>query len=180
MSSGRPAKWDKDMTREVVQSDIELARGLMDAGCQDGAIVAWLRWRGVGVVESAQLVEALHQRRPIKPKQPGAARSAQHSSRRRRSLQQHRRSPPRGFLLRERRRQHRRFVKRIVRGIVGILAILFVLCCFGYVGYYGWQRAKQNKARHRPEWEERVWRWENGLPDTVSDDLKKRAEQDKK
>ena len=44
------------MTRLVVQSDIDVAKRLLDADCTDSGIVAALHLRGLAPAEAARLV----------------------------------------------------------------------------------------------------------------------------
>ena len=49
----------RGMTRDVLGSDVDYARRLIDADCTDSSIVAALVWRGVDSAKAAQLVETL-------------------------------------------------------------------------------------------------------------------------
>jgi hypothetical protein len=49
------------MMHSVVQSDINLARRMLDSGCLDSGIIAYLCWRGVDRAEATRVVELLRQ-----------------------------------------------------------------------------------------------------------------------
>lgn len=61
------------MTHGVVQSDIDLAKKLIEAECQESAICAVLCWRGVDVIKAASLVQALRQGELVQPQLPLAS-----------------------------------------------------------------------------------------------------------
>lgn len=58
------------MTNRIVQSDIEIARHLMEAGCEESGIVAWLRWRGIDTGQAMRLVKSLRDGGSVTPELP--------------------------------------------------------------------------------------------------------------
>ena len=56
------------MTRDVQQSDFELAQKLIWAGCEDSGIIARLCYRGVDPVQAKELAEGLREGRLVKLK----------------------------------------------------------------------------------------------------------------
>ena len=98
------------MIHEIVSSDVELARGMMDSGRSDIEILAYLASRSVEPAKAAQLVDDLrHGRKPsaqlpfeLRPAAPSAvggprtageeAQSAKHAHRKRSGSGKHKRS----------------------------------------------------------------------------------------
>jgi hypothetical protein len=70
------------MIHEIVSSDVEFARGMMDSGHPDTELLAYLATRGLDPAKAAQLVDDLrHGREPsaqlpyeLRPASPNACR----------------------------------------------------------------------------------------------------------
>jgi hypothetical protein len=175
------------MTHEIVQSDVELARRLMDAGCQDSEICAGLRWRGVDATKADALLEALHQGKLVKVELPLASGLRRHH--RHRTSRRHAGGPyatmattcpasnyPLYFHY-DHRPRWRRITKKTIQWAIACLFCFGLLWCIGYVGLHAWIGAKQNAEaldNRNPDWRNRVSRLQNGLPDTTYDDLNAR------
>jgi hypothetical protein len=113
------------MTRTVLQSDIDLAKRLIAAGCYESSIVAWLSWRGLSQEESAKLLQDLCQGREPGPQLLEVPAAPRHHVARRpaRALRPHRHRLP-----------WYQIVKKALRCGAAVAASIIVLFCFGYVG----------------------------------------------
>jgi len=64
--AGRAGNEASDMIHEILQSDVELARGMLDSSHTDAEILSYLASRGIEAAKAAQLVDDLrHGRAPI-------------------------------------------------------------------------------------------------------------------
>jgi len=171
------------MTSEIVQSDIELAQRLMDAGCSDSAIVAWLGWRGVAEPQAARLVAALRRKpaawsKPLvsgqfPPHKSTSTRSShgRHSALRSAHESSEQSHGGRPHTLRRRKRHHRRWGVALF-DLFAVALALAGLASLTYLGLDEW-RTVRNRLRHTdPNFVDRVSRSQQGLPLKVNDDLK--------
>jgi hypothetical protein len=163
------------MTHGIVQSDIEIAERLLEAGCEESGIIAWLCWRGVGTEQAARLVESLRKGELVTPElplTPGTYRDISstslprrlHGSRIacRRVRLTHR--PRRCHL----RRKRLRLGRKLMRWAAGILASAGVAWCLGYVSYCTWGglmalREYQDPYTWDHKWEQDLNRSRAGL-----------------
>lgn len=176
------------MTHGVVQSDIELAKKLVEAGCHDAAICATLCWRGVDAIKAAGLVQDLRQGKltqpqlPLVPGQLRRHRHLRHSSPKksatRRSATVAATSPVSReplFIHYDHRPRWRRITNRFFRwGATGLICC-GVLLCFAYVGvnaYFGATKSAEEMDNWAPDWRARYYRWNNDIPAPACDDLK--------
>jgi hypothetical protein len=171
------------MTHAVVQSDIDFAQRLLEAGCENDAMIAALGSRGLEPKAAAQLLDDLRLGRHITPQAPAAPssirRAAGHSKGNR-----HRRStlrPDTILIPGARLPNHhyhapslKRSAKRFFRWTAAVLATIGISASFGYVSYTAWETAKENAEEHynrNPHWEQRLNNWHKGIPDRGWDDL---------
>lgn len=150
------------MTRGIVLSDIDYAKRLMEAGCPDSGIIAYLCWRGVEATEAAKLLDSLHLRQPLLQLQdPAGGEMPQAPAKR----------------LRHRHHRSRRYklLRASLKWSFAASACLLIVCCFGYVSYMTVLGAKENSERlhiRNPNWEVQLYLWQHDLPDLDWDELK--------
>ena len=164
------------MTDTVLPSDIELAKRLIAAGCQESGIIVCLCWRGVGTQQASNLVHQLRQGRRLDPLVLECSTIGRTHHRPGRSRRGHGNS---GMCLasrRHRRRHHRptwqRVVKRALRWSVAVAGCLLVLSSMVLVGhsfYRGAVKNAEDRYNRNPSWRLNVSRWQEGLPAPVSD-----------
>ena len=131
----RTAAWPggdepSDMIHEILPSDVELARGMLDSSHSDAEILAYLASRGIEPSKAAELVDDLrHGRTPTTqfPYGPGAAARRATVEPRAADRQAHQTpdSPP--------RHSHRRKHKRSAIPWWFVLLVLIFIFALGYI-----------------------------------------------
>jgi hypothetical protein len=161
------------MTHMVLQSDIDLTKRLMAAGCQESGIIAWLCWRGVDQQEAAKLVQDLcngGRSSPLFQEDTATYLGQAHRHRTRTSRFTPSTRPAR---LHHRRLPWHLVVKRVFWRSVGATFCILILFSFALVGYgvyleftggIGASPSNQDLARQA-----NLRRWGAGLPIPVSD-----------
>ncbi len=174
------------MTHGVVQSDIDFTRKLINAGCEDSAILASLRWRGIEEARAQRLLQDLQEGHAVRPEQPVTAqpnKKRRHRTTRRTSKGHH--SATRGTTCPASRDplyyhyDHRPRWRRVTKATLQLAALSLscagLIVCLLYIGASAWTGAQRNAEEldnRNPDWPARLYRYANDLPDTSHDDLK--------
>ena len=166
------------MTKELLPSDLDLARRLMRSGWDDASISTRLSLRGVSDAIAIATVNALRKNNRCLPwaPAPGPERSFQtQGSRSSRNRCHDCRDKAPDWNARDYRRRVRRATKLATNLVFGMAAFAFLLACVSYVSYLTWHGAMSIKERRDaffPDWLGSVWRWQNELPETACDKWK--------
>jgi hypothetical protein len=173
------------MTNRILQSDIELARKLLDAGCDTNAVVTALQRRHVDTSEATNLVEGLRQGSLIRPQLPidlSRCKSRRRHSSRHRPAE---RRPtvatitPVSSVPLYVHYDHRPVWKRVARKVLarGTATVVSagLLCCLSYLLVEAFAGARKNAEANDirdPGWQQKLQREEDVRPDPGYDDLK--------
>lgn len=163
------------MTHLVLQADIELAKRLIAAGCQESGIVASLCWRGVGREEAITLVRRLRQGCWIDP--AACESSADHPiqiPRARGSRHRHRGMRPTSLRhhVHHHRTSWRRAFRKAVRWSGATAAACLVFWSFVILAlglYDGALQIARDRSNRNPSWQLNLSRWQQGRKPPVAD-----------